>query len=704
MRILSLLLVLTFGSIARADVKQVLRAGAYAIDVTPEKFPVIVNGSFTEKTANSAIDRLHARCLILDDGTTRIGMVVVDSCMMPREFLDKTKQLAAKDAGLKVENILISATHTHSAPAVMGCLGSDADPIYPAFLQAQIARGLAKAAAELQPAKFGHTSVDATGYTHNRRWILRPDKIRNDPFGEPTVKANMHPGYQHPDFIGPSGPVDPELSIISVRSLKDEPIAVFCNFSMHYFGAPAVSSDYYGPFCDNLKKLIAGNESSHLVTIMSQGTSGDLMWMDYSKAKSDMTLAKYADGLSKLAFEGYKKIEYRENVPLKMAQRAITIDRRVSPDKLEWAQPILKKLGDQKPKAQPEIYAREAKFLRDEPKREILLQSIKIGDLGIAAIPNEVFAVTGLKLKSYSPLERTFVIELANGSEGYIPPAEQHSLGGYTTWPARTAALEEHAENLIVEKLLRMLEEVSGDLPRKFKQHESPYYQAVRSAKPLSYWSMGEMGGVWLDDRMEKETAALRHPTAMYLDGPDLGEGEGKGKNRCVHFAGGRMTADGKDLGANYSVAFWFWNGLPADARPVTGYLFSRGPQVPKDSPADHLGIGGTEGNAGRLFFFNGDPKSKPIAGTNGLKEKHWHHVVFVREGKNVRAYLDGSDKPEFTGESPNEGPQKNAVYFAGRCDNLVDTFFAGKMDEVAIFNRALTGDEVKKLLGQINR
>ena len=65
-----------------------------------------------------------------------------------------------------------------------------------------------------------------------------------------------------------------------------------------------------------------------------------------------------------------------------------------------------------------------------------------MGGLGITAIPDEVFAITGLKLKMRSPFDMTMNITLANGSEGYIPPPEQHRLGGYTTWPARTAGLE----------------------------------------------------------------------------------------------------------------------------------------------------------------------------------------------------------------------------------------------------------------------
>src|SRR5690606_1445637 len=67
-----------------------------------------------------------------------------------------------------------------------------------------------------------------------------------------------------------------------------------------------------------------------------------------------------------------------------------------------------------------------------------------------------------LKLKAQSPLQPLMNLELAGGAEGYIPPPEQHYLGGYTTWPARTAGLEVDAEPRIVETLLSLLEQVAG--------------------------------------------------------------------------------------------------------------------------------------------------------------------------------------------------------------------------------------------------
>ena len=69
-------------------------------------------------------------------------------------------------------------------------------------------------------------------------------------------------------------------------------------------------------------------------------------------------------------------------------------------------------------------------------------------------------ALTGLKLKLQSPLQKTMVIELANGGDGYIPPPEQHLLGGYNTWPARSAGLEVQAEPRIRAKTLSLLRDV----------------------------------------------------------------------------------------------------------------------------------------------------------------------------------------------------------------------------------------------------
>ncbi|MFP6892105.1 MAG: hypothetical protein VCA18_00035, partial [Opitutales bacterium] len=107
-----------FSHLATAE----FRAGAVAIDVTPKQFPVLVNGGMISRSAESVTDPIHARALVLTDGKTEIAIVVVDSCMMPRPVLDKAKALAKERTGIPTDRILISATHTHTAPSTLACL------------------------------------------------------------------------------------------------------------------------------------------------------------------------------------------------------------------------------------------------------------------------------------------------------------------------------------------------------------------------------------------------------------------------------------------------------------------------------------------------------------------------------------------------------------------------------------------------------
>ena len=147
------------------------------------------------------------------------------------------------------------------------------------------------------------------------------------------------------------------------------------------------------------------------------------------------------------------------------------------------------------PKLIPEVYAREQLWLKDNPTRPLRLQALRVGELGIAIWPCEVFALSGLKIKAHSPLQPTMNIELANAEEGYIPPPELHPLGGYNTWPCRTAGLEVQAEPKIVDGLLGLLEEVSGRPRRAAGDTHGAYAQAVLAARPLVYWRMNEFAG-----------------------------------------------------------------------------------------------------------------------------------------------------------------------------------------------------------------
>ena len=143
------------------------------------------------------------------------------------------------------------------------------------------------------------------------------------------------------------------------------------------------------------------------VCAMSQGTSGDLHWMNYGKPNKGSNVSRYADGLVELTVQELSNIRYQGIAPLAMDQKVITLSRRLpDAERLAWADQLLTKMQGRRPKNRPEVYAEQARFINENPTEKLVLQTLRIGDLGITTLPNEVYSITGLKLKARSPFFR----------------------------------------------------------------------------------------------------------------------------------------------------------------------------------------------------------------------------------------------------------------------------------------------------------
>ncbi|MCX7007559.1 MAG: hypothetical protein NTY53_09990, partial [Kiritimatiellaeota bacterium] len=666
------------------------RAGASAMDVTPTNFPVIVNGGFFSQTANKVHDRLHMRWLVFDDGATRVALGVLDTCLIPAEFADEARTRASKATGIPPEHITLSATHTHSAPSLMQSLGTPLDTGYATYVLPRIVAGLQRAVENIAPARVGWAAVQAPQHTHTRVWIRRPDKMLTDPFGEVSVRAMMHPGYQDPATIGPSGPSDPELTMLAVQTPDGRPRAVLANFSMHYFGAPAISADYCGAIAEKLGPLLGAKDD--FVGIMSQGTSGDQHWMDYSQPKRTHKLDDYAGELAQMVATACKAITFHDAVPLATRETTLQLATR-QPDakRLAWASDLVAKMGSRQPKERSEVYALEQLWLKDHPTRTVRLRALRIGDFGIATWPCEVFALSGLKVKSQSPLRPTMNIELANAEEGYIPPPDLFPLGGYNTWACRSAALETNAEPKIVDALLGLLEEVSGQPRRKVEVTNGDYAKLILAAKPLAYWRLEEWSGVAARDATEAHRdASYDAGVARWLKGPSSPAFSGVGAiNRCPHFAGGKLSATLKELKSSYSVELWFWNGLPETVRQVTGVLFARNDEDDVRQ-GEFLTIGGAGKATGKLVYCG------TVTGRTVIAPKTWNHVVLAHDGERATVYLNGQREPELTVSDPSLAHvSSQRIFLAGDAGNAAN--FEGKLDEIAIYNRSLSVAEINR-------
>jgi len=444
------------------------RAGAATSNITPW-LGISSNGGMQDRLPQHVHDELHARALVLDDGQRRLALVTVDSCVVPRQIFDAAKTLVHQHTGIPIENMLMSATHTHTAGTAAPAFQSEADAEYQLFLTRKIADSVRIALNNLEPARLGWGVGKVPQHVFNRRWKMKPGTIPPNPFGGlDQVKTN--PAVGSPDLVEPAGPTDPDLTVISVRALDGRPIALLANYSLHYVGAGHFSADYFGAFADRIQQLLgADRQDPPFVGLLSNGTSGNINNIDFRhKRAADPPFAKMkavANDVAAEALRVSRSIDYRDWVPVAVRQTEIELGvRRPTAEERDRARQIMASAQGSAMRTLEEIYARETVLISEYPaKVPLILQALRIGDLGIAAIPCEVFVEIGLEIKKKSPFATTFTTSLANGYNGYLPTPEHHRLGGYETWRARSSYLEIDASPRIVEQLLGLLRQLSKE-------------------------------------------------------------------------------------------------------------------------------------------------------------------------------------------------------------------------------------------------
>jgi hypothetical protein len=247
------------------------------------------------------------------------------------------------------------------------------------------------------------------------------------------------------------------------------------------------------------------------------------------------------------------------------------------------------------------------------------------------------------------------------------------------------------AEPQIVETLLSLLEQVS-DVHRTLREPPADaYVQAVAQAQPCAFWRLDEFAGATARDATGQGHDGTYEPgVAFYLPGRavaalDFAE---QTANRAAHFAGGRLLSNIEGLGDRYSVELWFWNGMPADARAVTGHLLALGSAT---ETADQLSLAGTAVGKPVLVFSSGS--GTQLVGSTPLALRTWYHVALVREGRRISVYLNGDATPDIAGETEPSPPALSRAVFAGGHER--DNSLEGKLDDIAVYARPLTPAEV---------
>lgn len=451
-----------------------LRAGAAKANITPPLGLPLV-GEWKNPPGSYVRHELFARCLVLDNGKTRIAFVVCDLLGFSRTVSDEARRLAEEQTGVPASHILVSATHTHSASSALGenpwALNDPLDE-YSQFVARRIADAVSCAVYTLRPARVGWTSAQEPRHVFCRRWFMKPGTTPENPFGSKDDLVKTNPGRGNPNLDRPAGPVDPEIFILAAQTPEGQPIGMLANYSLHYVGGTVkgeITADYYGFYNDRMQELLgADRQEPPFVSIMSNGTSGNINNIDFTKPAEKMAAYEkmriVANDVAQAVYAAYQKIEWREHVPLGVAFEEITLAlRHPTPEQIEMAKGILAKMEVGKKAIKlPEIYAERAIILSRLPAEwKFALQAFRVGDVGITAFPGEVFSETGLDIKANSPLQPAFTISLAHGCFGYLPTPEQHKLGGYETWLG-TSRLEVEAAPKMQKALFEMLQKLKS--------------------------------------------------------------------------------------------------------------------------------------------------------------------------------------------------------------------------------------------------
>ncbi len=452
-----------------------LRVGTSVVDISPTVKP------FQLRSGKSTYvhDPLHVRAVAFENGQGRVVIAVMDAIGVGREMCDEAKAATAKVTGWKPEQMLIAGTHTHTAPK-----GGDTSPgriAYEKTRREGLRQALIKAIQSLEPAKVGFGAAEEASEVYNRRWYLKPGRMDPNPWGLQD-KVRMNPPRDA--IVKPAGPTDPELCVIYARTRRGKPLGLVANYALHYVGGiprmtekdgrvvGMASADYFGEFARIMPHRVGGlTPPANFVAMMSNGASGDINNIDFDSKRPPRApfeqVRVVATKAATAAWRAVKNIEtYHDNPPIAMLQREVELRYRVPSDsELAKARKILAL----PPKERETIHRKSSSYashtLRfaapDAPRTEkVIVQAIRIGDQAIVSMPFEVLVEIGLEIKDKSPFPHTFLIELANGGYGYLPPPNQHELGGYETWLGTSRFLP-NASTLLTRNLLEMLKELS---------------------------------------------------------------------------------------------------------------------------------------------------------------------------------------------------------------------------------------------------
>ncbi len=392
-----------------------LHFGASKVDITPE-IGCRLFGYTVNFRSESVHDNLTLTAFAFKYGDAKALMISAFVCSIDTKVSDELRAELGKMLDIPAENIIISATHTHTGPAMqdMAGWGGIDEEYYTSIFKPAIIRASAEAFENLEPVKVAVASGDSYVGV-NRRELRSNNQIR----------------------LGqcPWGIFNPKMTIISFKG-ENGVVANIISYGCHCTASGRsheISRDWPGEMIDKIEAVSGG------ITAFFNGPEGDVgpRLSDGSTAKSIALMEEISKIAVADALKIYNSISSYEDVSLDIASRIIKmpLTPRISYEEASEMVDTLKKSESNLGKHINEYYENvklsyENGYTEQEYV-ELPQTVLRIGNVVFVTFPFELFSEIGLRIDNAVKEFDVISLSLSNGSLGYLPTKDQLCRAGY---------------------------------------------------------------------------------------------------------------------------------------------------------------------------------------------------------------------------------------------------------------------------------
>jgi len=416
-----------------------VRVGAAKVDVTPSEKAL-------PPSYEGILDHLYSRAIVVDDGTTTAALISVDAGGIPNAIWTEVAGQLERELAIASENVLLTATHTHSAPRQD--VGAYTD---------KIVESVRSAKQRMVPARIGYGT--GVSYINVNRNIIDPKTRR---------------WWEGPNYDGPS---DKTVAVVEFETTAGEPIAVYYNYAMHAVTVgqlDLVSADAPG----TTSRYIEDSLDDKIVALWSSGAAGDqnpiyfqqtydlreIRIKDYARRGIDISNAMPpgGQGLDRNDPTVIKLMSQQKQMILSMGQFLgeevlhvmRSIERTDDSARVSGRYTTVSCPGRERTNSGRAGFPGEYK---DAAPVELRLGLLALGDIMIGAVNAEVFNPIAQRLKREAPFARTMLATLTNGTaaSGYIP--HDAAFGQYTFEVLSSRLQPGCAESAIVNGIIDLM-------------------------------------------------------------------------------------------------------------------------------------------------------------------------------------------------------------------------------------------------------